>query len=60
MRRKTRKTHTVSSFGDLRVRGAPEQIVQRYENLADDAIAAGDNLTAQLYLNHAEHYRKET
>lgn len=67
MDRKTRrkpKQRTVPppskcAAGDVVVRGYSEQKVERYTALASQAEAEGDYVLEQIYLNHAEHYRKE-
>lgn len=47
-----------STCGDLIVRGHKIQIAQRYEALAEEALATGDQRMQHIYLNHAEHWRK--
>ncbi|WP_092865209.1 DUF4167 domain-containing protein [Albimonas pacifica] len=39
-----------------KVRGTPQQIIDKYEQLARDAQTAGDRVTAENFLQHAEHY----
>ena len=39
-----------------KVRGTPQQIIDKYEQLAQDAQTAGDRVTAENFLQHAEHY----
>ena len=39
-----------------RPRGNLQQMVARYEGLAEEAARAGDRVAAQNYLQHAEHY----
>ncbi|MEE3100465.1 MAG: DUF4167 domain-containing protein, partial [Pseudomonadota bacterium] len=39
-----------------KVRGTPQQIIEKYEQLARDSQTAGDRVTAENFLQHAEHY----
>lgn len=39
-----------------KVRGTPQQIVDKYQGLARDAQLSGDRVTAENFLQHAEHY----
>ncbi|MEM6421070.1 MAG: DUF4167 domain-containing protein [Pseudomonadota bacterium] len=41
-----------------KVRGTPQQIVDKYLSLARDAQTAGDRVTAENFLQHAEHYQR--
>jgi hypothetical protein len=41
---------------DLRVRGNAWQVYEKYQALARDAQSSGDRVTAENYLQHAEHY----
>jgi hypothetical protein len=45
-----------SNCGDLRVRGNAWQVFEKYQGLARDAASGGDRVTAENYLQHAEHY----
>lgn len=45
-----------SSGPEGRVRGTPNQLVEKYEALARDAVLAGDRVTAENFSQHAEHY----
>ncbi|MDR3424702.1 MAG: DUF4167 domain-containing protein [Alphaproteobacteria bacterium] len=45
-----------SNCGDLRVRGNAWQVYEKYQALARDATSGGDRVTAENYLQHAEHY----
>ena len=45
-----------SNCGDLRVRGNAWQVHEKYQALARDATSSGDRVTAENYLQHAEHY----
>ena len=41
-----------------KVRGTPQQIIDKYETLSQDASTAGDHVAAENYLQHAEHYAR--
>ena len=41
---------------DVRVRGNAWQVYEKYQALARDAQSAGDRVSAENYLQHAEHY----
>lgn len=41
-----------------KVRGTPQQIVEKYNNLARDAATSGDRVLAENFLQHAEHYSR--
>lgn len=45
-----------SSGPDVKIRGTAHHIGEKYLQLARDAQAAGDPVTAESYLQHAEHY----
>ena len=45
-----------SGGGEIRVKGTPAQLFERYQALARDAAALGDRISAENYLQHAEHY----
>jgi len=45
-----------SNCGDLRVRGNAWQVYEKYQALARDAMSSGDRVSAENYLQHAEHY----
>jgi len=45
-----------SNCGDLRVRGNAWQVYEKYQALARDATSGGDRVSAENYLQHAEHY----
>lgn len=47
-----------SNGPDVRIRGTAHQICEKYEALAKDALAAGDTVVAESYLQHAEHYQR--
>ncbi len=51
------RSHTYDSNGpDVKIRGNPNQIYDKYVSLARDATSSGDRVTAENYLQHAEHY----
>ncbi|MFO7855158.1 MAG: DUF4167 domain-containing protein [Paracoccaceae bacterium] len=41
-----------------KVRGTPQQIIDKYEQLARDSQTSGDRVTAENFLQHAEHYAR--
>lgn len=45
-----------SNGPDVKVRGTPQQIVDKYMQLGRDALSAGDTVKAENYFQHAEHY----
>jgi hypothetical protein len=45
-----------SNCVDLRVRGNAWQVYEKYQALARDATSGGDRVSAENYLQHAEHY----
>jgi hypothetical protein len=47
-----------STGPDVKVRGTAQQIAEKYMNLARDAQSVGDNVMAENYLQHAEHYNR--
>jgi Domain of unknown function (DUF4167) len=47
-----------SNGPDVKIRGTAAQIAERYRSLARDAFASGDMVTAESYLQHAEHYNR--
>ncbi len=40
----------------VKVRGNPQHVFEKYQQLARDANAAGDRVLGENYLQHAEHY----
>ena len=47
-----------SAGPDGKVRGTPQQIIDKYQALARDAQVAGDRVAAESYLQHSEHYSR--
>lgn len=47
-----------SSGPSGKVRGTPQQIVEKYAALAADATLAGDRVAAENYQQHSEHYSR--
>ena len=47
-----------SSGPDVKVRGTPSHIAEKYISLARDALSSGDPVLAESYLQHAEHYNR--
>ena len=51
------KNQTFDSSGpEIRVRGNAHQVLEKYLAMARDAQSAGDRISAENYLQHAEHY----
>jgi hypothetical protein len=52
-------TRSFESNGpDVKIRGTPAHIAEKYISLARDALASGDPVLAENYLQHAEHYNR--
>jgi len=47
-----------SNGPDVKIRGTAAHIADKYMSLARDALASGDMVTAESYLQHAEHYNR--
>lgn len=47
-----------SAGPDGKVRGTPQQIIDKYLGLARDAQLAGDRVATESFLQHAEHYSR--
>lgn len=47
-----------SSGPDSRVRGTPQQIIDKYQALARDAHLSGDRVATENFLQHSEHYSR--
>ena len=47
-----------SNGPDVKVRGTPAHIAEKYLTLARDAQSSGDRVLAENYLQHAEHYSR--
>src|SRR5262245_8405480 len=45
-----------SNGPDVKIRGNPTHIAEKYVQLARDAQASGDPISAENYYQHAEHY----
>src|SRR5881275_2863134 len=45
-----------SNGPDVKIRGNPAHIAEKYIQLARDAQASGDPISAENYYQHAEHY----
>lgn len=41
-----------------KVRGTPQQIIEKYQSLAHDAQMAGDRIGSENFAQHAEHYAR--
>ncbi len=52
-------TRSFESNGpDVKIRGNPSHIAEKYMSLARDAQSSGDPVLAENYLQHAEHYNR--
>ncbi|MCB1506473.1 MAG: DUF4167 domain-containing protein [Hyphomicrobiaceae bacterium] len=52
-------TRSFESNGpDVKIRGTPAHIAEKYISLARDAQSSGDPVLAESYLQHAEHYNR--
>ncbi len=52
-------TRSFESNGpDVKVRGTPAHVAEKYMQLARDAQSVGDHVLAENYLQHAEHYNR--
>jgi hypothetical protein len=52
-------TRSFESTGpDVKIRGTPAHIAEKYMTLARDASSSGDPVLAENYLQHAEHYNR--
>lgn len=47
-----------SSGPDGKVRGTPQQIIEKYNQLHRDAVVSGDRVDAENFAQHAEHYTR--
>jgi hypothetical protein len=47
-----------SAGPDGKVRGTPQQIIDKYNALARDAQVSGDRVAAENHLQHSEHYSR--
>jgi hypothetical protein len=47
-----------SSGPEGKVRGTPQQIIEKYLSLARDAQTSGHRIVAENFLQHAEHYQR--
>jgi hypothetical protein len=52
-------TRSFESTGpEVKIRGTPSHIAEKYMSLARDATSTGDPVLAENYLQHAEHYNR--
>lgn len=52
-------TRSFESAGpDVKLRGTPSHLAEKYVSLARDALSSGDPVLAENYLQHAEHYNR--
>jgi len=53
------RTQVFDSNGpDVRIRGTAHQVCEKYLALAKDAASGGDQILAESYMQHAEHYQR--
>src|SRR5210317_978586 len=45
-----------SNGPDVKIRGTAAHILEKYQSLSRDANVSGDRISAENYLQHAEHY----
>lgn len=48
--------HFESNGPDVKIRGSAQQILDKYLQYARDAQTAGERITSEAYMQHAEHY----
>ena len=41
---------------NVKIRGAAQHVFEKYQQLARDALTAGDRVLGESYQQHAEHY----
>ena len=46
------------SSSKIRTRGNPNQLLTKYLNLAKSAVSTGDNIQAEYYYQHADHFSR--
>lgn len=52
-------TRSYESNGpDVKIRGTPAHVAEKYMSLARDAMASGDRVLAENHYQHAEHYNR--
>ena len=44
-----------STGPDIKVRGSAQTILEKYQQVGRDAMASGDRILAENYMQHAEH-----
>ena len=55
--RSRKRSHSFDSTGpNVKIRGTPHQIFERYTALAREASTGGDRVAAENLYQHAEHY----
>lgn len=47
-----------SNGPDVKIRGTAAHVAEKYMSLARDSLASGDMVSAESYLQHAEHYNR--
>lgn len=56
--RKGGKSNGGGNRSENKVRGNPKQLLEKYKTQARDALQAGDRITAEYYLQFADHYQR--
>lgn len=54
--RQPQKNHHNGDSSEGKIRGNPQQVVEKYLTLARDAASSGDPVTAENYYQFADHY----
>ncbi|OJW53933.1 MAG: hypothetical protein BGO67_07660 [Alphaproteobacteria bacterium 41-28] len=55
-RHRPHQKQTNGDFGEGKMRGNPQQSVEKYLTLARDAASSGDPVSAENYYQYADHY----
>tara|TARA_B100000900_G_C20453118_1_gene664032 strand:+ start:371 stop:781 length:411 start_codon:yes stop_codon:yes gene_type:complete len=58
-RRSNQSSRLLESNGpDIKIKGSASQIVEKYLSLSRESQSSGDPITAESYLQYAEHYQR--
>ncbi len=57
-RRPARNTTIESNGPEVKLRGNPHQLAEKYQSLARDAGSTGDRVISESLYQHAEHYQR--
>ncbi len=55
-RHRQAQRHSYNETKETKVRGNPQQFVEKYLTLARDAASSGDPISAENYYQYADHY----